>query len=321
MSAHDTNTPEGTGIDRREFLRLSSAVAAAGALGSAACQVPPEQSIPFHDMPESLVDGLGRARYFHTVLDGTPVLVRTREGRPILVAPPGVDPSGRGLTVRHHAALMDLYDPDRARGPLSVKRNPDTVVLPLNWNAVTADLVAKTASPAPRPCCSPGPSRARPRSPPSAPSPRPPASVTSSGRHSPATPPPTRWTRAFGHARVARPALDKADVVLGLGAEFLDRPADGLERDFAVLVARRRCRSAHEPLHPARRPPSLIGANADKRLRVRDSSLAAVGAALAHELVVVKQLGPLAPMRPSPRRWRRSPSRRWRPWPVSIPRR
>ena len=76
------------------------------ALASTACQVPPESSVPFHDMPENLVDGMGKARYFHTVLEGTPVLVRTREGRPILVAPRATETSGRGLTVRHQAALM-----------------------------------------------------------------------------------------------------------------------------------------------------------------------------------------------------------------------
>ena len=294
MSAHDTKTPEGTGIDRREFMRLSSAVAAAGALGSAACQVPPEQSIPFHDMPESLVDGMGRARYFHTVLDGTPVLVRTREGRPILVTPPGVDPSGRALTVRHHAALMDLYDPDRARGPLSVKRHPDTIV-PLSWTAVTADLVARSKAAGAKAVLLTGPVQS-------------PATLAAIGAITAATglrhviwaplgadAAAEAWTRAFGHARVARPALDKADVVLGLGAEFLDQGAEGLERDFA---ARR------NPDGTAGRGMSrfiqlegrlsLTGANADKRLRVRDSHLAAVGTALAHELVVVKQLGPLA---------------------------
>ena len=66
-------------------------------------------------MPESLVDGLGPARFFHTVIHGSPVLVKTREGRPILVTPSPDHASGRGLCVRHHAALMDLYDPDRAR--------------------------------------------------------------------------------------------------------------------------------------------------------------------------------------------------------------
>ena len=39
---------------------------------------------------------------------------------------------------------------------------------------------------------------------------------------------------------------------------------------------------------------TLTGANADRRIRVRDSHLAAVAAALAHELVVVRKVGPLA---------------------------
>ena len=118
MNPNETSArPDASGLDRREFLRLSGTLAAAGALASAGCQPPQEATIPFHDMPESLVDGMGRARFFHTVIDGSPVLVRTREGRPILVAPSPTDASGRGLSVRHHAALMDLYDPDRARGP------------------------------------------------------------------------------------------------------------------------------------------------------------------------------------------------------------
>ncbi len=122
-----TSLPDAAGLDRREFLRLSGTLAAAGALASAGCQPPQETTIPFHDMPESLVDGMGRARFFHTVVDGSPVLVRTREGRPILVAPSPTDASGRGLTVRHQAALMDLYDPDRARGPVSVRRGKGAV--------------------------------------------------------------------------------------------------------------------------------------------------------------------------------------------------
>ena len=98
--------------------------------------------MPFHDMPESLVDGMGRARFFHTVLHGSPVLVRTREGRPILVTPSATDVSGRGLSARHHAALMDLYDPDRARGPVSVRRGTGVTVAS-TWAAVSADVVAK----------------------------------------------------------------------------------------------------------------------------------------------------------------------------------
>ena len=83
MKPNENGThPDRGGHSRREFLRVSGTMAAASALASAGCQPPQEATVPFHDMPESLVDGLGRARFFATVLDGSPVLVRTREGRP-----------------------------------------------------------------------------------------------------------------------------------------------------------------------------------------------------------------------------------------------
>ncbi|MCC7125677.1 MAG: 4Fe-4S dicluster domain-containing protein [Acidobacteria bacterium] len=295
MSAHDTITRgDAIGIDRREFFRLSSAVAAARALASTACQVPPEASIPFHDMPESLVDGMGRARYFHTVLDGTPIRVRTREGRPILVTPVADDASGRGLTARHHAALMDLYDPDRARGPLSVRRQSSTAV-PMTWTAVGREVVDRVKAAGSKAVLLTGPVD----------SPALASAITSlttqSGlRHVVWSPlgssaAAEAWTRAFGDAALARPRLGTADLIVGLGAEFLDRPADGMERDFA---------SRRVPNGSAGRAMSrfvqlegrltLTGANADQRIRVRDTHLAAIGAALAHELIVVRGIGPLA---------------------------
>jgi hypothetical protein len=72
MNPKETSTrPRLSAVDRREFLRLSGTLAAAGALASAGCQPPQEATVPYHDMPESLVDGMGRARFFHTVIDGT----------------------------------------------------------------------------------------------------------------------------------------------------------------------------------------------------------------------------------------------------------
>ncbi|HUU36296.1 MAG TPA: 4Fe-4S dicluster domain-containing protein [Vicinamibacterales bacterium] len=295
MSAHDPNPPaDATGVDRREFLRLTSAVAAASALASTGCQVPPEAAVAFHDMPENLVDGMGRARYFHTVLDGTPVLVRTREGRPILVAPPAHNPSGRGLAIRQQAALMDLYDPDRARGPLSVRRKSETAVAS-DWNAIGAEVVAKLKTAGSKAVLLTGPVN----------SPAVAAAIGALGaqsgiRHVVWAPldddaASTAWTQAFGHAQVAKPRLDRADLIVGLGAEFLDRPGDGMEGDFA---------QRRSPDQPAGGRMSrfvqlegrltLTGANADRRIRVRDSQLGTIGAALAHELVVERQLGPLA---------------------------
>jgi len=288
------STEDASGLDRREFLRLGGALAAAGALGSAACGIPQEATIPFHDMPENLVDGMGRARFFHTVIDGSPVLVRTREGRPILVTPSPNETSGRGLSVRHHAALMDLYDPDRARGPLSVRRGNGAPVAS-SWPAVASDVIARLKASGAKAVLLAGPASS-------------PAlgaafmglsertglrDVIWSPLESDAAC--VAWKQAFGDARVARPRFDRADLIVGLGSEFLDRPDEGFERDFAARrspdQADGRAMSRFVQLEGRL---TLTGANADRRIRVRDSHLAAVAAALAHELIVVRKLGPLA---------------------------
>ncbi len=295
MSEHDhTAPPDEVRIERREFLRLSSAAAAAAALASTACQVPAENSVPFHDMPENLVDGMGKARYFHTVIDGTPVLVRTREGRPILVAPRAEETSGRGVTVRHQASLMDLYDPDRGTRPLSIRRRPDTAT-PLAWNSASAEVVSRLRTAGAKSVLLTGPVAG-------------PAVATaiaalrqaSGMRHvawTPIAPEATAaaWARAFGRPEVGRPRLADADLIVGLGAEFLDDTSSGLDRDFAARRAPdgtgSRAMSRFVQLEGRL---SLTGANADARIRVRDSHLASVACALAHELVVVQKLGPLA---------------------------
>lgn len=295
MNANDPNdSPDAQGLDRREFLRVSTAVAAAGALASAGCQVPQELVVPFHDMPEALVDGLGRARFFQTVLHGSPVLVRTREGRPILVTPSASAASGRGLSARHHAALMDLYDPDRARGPVTMRRGSDVTVA-TTWNAVGVDLVARLKTVGPKAVLLTGPID----------SPALAAAIAAISartglRHVSWSPlgceaAGVAWQQAFGDDRVAKPLLGKADLLVGLGAEFLDHPEDGFEREFAAR------RSPDQPeggrmsrFIQLEGRLTLTGANADRRLRVRDSDLAAVGAALAHELIVAERRGPLA---------------------------
>lgn len=291
---HHHAPPEATGLDRREFLRVSTAVAAASALASAGCQVPQELTIPLHDMPETLVDGMGRARFFQTVLHGSPVQVRTREGRPILVTPRTADTSGRGLSARHHAALMDLYDPDRARGPVTLRR-PSGVSVASTWNAVGTDVVAKLKAAGSKAVLLTGaidsPALASAIA----------ALTAQTGMRHVVWAPlacdavSDAWSQAFGHNRIARPLIGKADVLLGLGAEFLDRPDEGFEREFAAR------RSPDQPGNgrmsrfiQLEGRLTLTGANSDRRIRVRDSHLAAVGAALAHELIVVRKIGPLA---------------------------
>ncbi len=245
-------------------------------------------------MPESLVDGMGRARFFHTVIDGSPVLVRTREGRPILVTPsPLTDGSGRGLSARHHAALMDLYDPDRARGPLSVRRGKGAVVAS-SWAAIGMDVVSRLKAAGAKAVLLTGPVA----------SPALTAAIAGITAHTGLRhvawsalendAAGIAWKAAFGDARVARPRLDKPNLVVGLGAEFLDRPEDGFERDFAARRVPDQAEGGMSRFVQLEGRLTLTGANADRRIRVRDSHLAAVAAALAHELVVVRKIGPLA---------------------------
>jgi Fe-S-cluster-containing dehydrogenase component/anaerobic selenocysteine-containing dehydrogenase len=295
MNPNDTSTrPDAPGMDRREFLRVSGALAAGGALMSAGCQVPQEATVPFHDMPENLVDGIGQARFYHTVIDGTPVVVKTREGRPILVAPNADDLSGRGLTVRHQAALMDLYDPDRARGPLSVRRGNGATVAS-SWAVVSPDVVSRLKAAGPKAVLLTGPVDS-----PALASAIAAITAQTGARHVVWSPLETNpvswaWNEVFGDPRVARPRLDKADLIVGFGAEFLDRPGDGLERDFAV----RRSPDQPDGVRMSRFVQfesrlTVTGANADQRIRVRDSDLVRAAAALAHELIVVRKIGPLA---------------------------
>jgi Fe-S-cluster-containing dehydrogenase component/anaerobic selenocysteine-containing dehydrogenase len=288
-----SSTRAASGLDRREFLRVGGVLAAAGALGSAACSPPQEATVPFHDMPESLVDGLGPARFFHTAIDGSPVLVKTREGRPILVAPSPNEASGRGLSARHHAALMDLYDPDRARGPLSVRRGNGAPVAS-SWRAIEADVVSRLETAGAKAVLLTGPVDSPALAAAIA------AMTAQTGlRHVVWTPfehdaAGVAWKLAFGDGKVVRPRLGKAGLVVGLGADFLDRPEEGFERDFALRRAPEGTEGAMSRFVQFEGRLTLTGANADRRIRVRDSHLAAVACALAHELVVARRIGPLA---------------------------
>ena len=275
------------GMNRRDFMRVGGTLAAATAITTSACQPPAETSIPFHERPEGL-RSIGKPKHYATVLDGATVRVRTREGRPIAIVPPK-KAGGRGMTVRTHAALLDLYDPDRARGPLSLRRGkgPATQV---GWDAVAAGVVAalgkqgKATVLLTRPLSGPAEEAAV-------------AALTEelNVRHVSYDPlasdAAAQAQAAVGEATLPRPRLDRADLVLGLGAEFLDRPEDGLEMDFA---RRRDPDAGMSRFVQIEGRLTLTGANADTRVRVRDSRLPGVALALARAVVVDQKQGALA---------------------------
>ena len=111
--ASQWNDPQG----RRQFLKLMSASLALAGV-SACTRQPAENIIPFVRQPENLVPG--RPLFFATAIPfagvAAPVLVESHEGHPTKVEGNPQHPASRGATDTFtQAAILDLYDPDRAK--------------------------------------------------------------------------------------------------------------------------------------------------------------------------------------------------------------
>nr|WP_067058620.1 TAT-variant-translocated molybdopterin oxidoreductase [Mucilaginibacter sp. L294] len=100
---------------RRDFLKaLGFGV---GAVTLAACQkVPVHKSIPYLIKPEEVTPGI--ANYYSSTYDGSAILVKTREGRPIKVeGNPNDLLSKGGLSAQAQASVLELYDNSRVQDP------------------------------------------------------------------------------------------------------------------------------------------------------------------------------------------------------------
>ena len=103
---------------RRDFLKflgfgLGAATVAAG------CDIPVKRALPYVVKPEEIVPGVANY-YASTFVNGSdygPVLVKTREARPIKIE--GNAEMGQGGTsARAQASVLDLYDTNRFKAPL-----------------------------------------------------------------------------------------------------------------------------------------------------------------------------------------------------------
>lgn len=103
---------------RRDFLKYLGFSTAAATL--AACETPIVESIPYVVKPDSITPGVP-TYYASTYFDGydfAPVLVKTREGRPIKIEPNDMATFNAGTNARVQASVLSLYDSARLRQPL-----------------------------------------------------------------------------------------------------------------------------------------------------------------------------------------------------------
>ena len=110
--------PSDNSLDRREFLKLMGASLALTSMGC--IRRPTEKIIPYVNRPEDITPGetnFYASSYFDKG-EGFGLIVKTREGRPIKVEGNPNHPMNQGgMSVRAHAHLLSLYDPDRIKTP------------------------------------------------------------------------------------------------------------------------------------------------------------------------------------------------------------
>ena len=101
-------------VDRRDFMRLFGASAV---MASTACvRRPVERAVPYVNQPTDQVPGL--PVYYATTPDGHGVIVKTREGRPVMIEGNPEHPLSQGSCSSFAISeLQALFHPDRRKNP------------------------------------------------------------------------------------------------------------------------------------------------------------------------------------------------------------
>lgn len=135
------------GWARREFLKL---MGASIAMVSAGCiRRPVQKIVPYNTQPEEVT--LGMPNFYSSAFtegsEGVAVLIKTREGRPIKIESHDGHPfSVSGLNIRSQANLLNLYDPERIRGPkrnLFNEKKSNSQVVDAKWDSIDKDIVSQ----------------------------------------------------------------------------------------------------------------------------------------------------------------------------------
>ncbi|MFK8302473.1 TAT-variant-translocated molybdopterin oxidoreductase [Capnocytophaga stomatis] len=115
----DKATLESSSTSRRDFLKYVGFTTAAATL--AACEGPVHKAVPYVVLPEQIRPGVADY-YATTIADGfdfASILVKTREGRPILIEHNREAQSHSDVNARVMASVLGLYDNLRVKNPMA----------------------------------------------------------------------------------------------------------------------------------------------------------------------------------------------------------
>ncbi len=273
-------------IDRRSLLKFMGASLMLGGLGG--CRglfMPQEKIVPYVKQPEDQVPG--RPQYYASTYVfrgyGTGVVVEQQEGRPTKIEGNEMHPSSLGKSNAFmQAAILDLYDPDRAQ---VVEQGID----PSSWDAFYREIKVRLEAEK----ATQGAGLALLLEPSSSPT------LLAQLAELKAIYPqmtvafydPVNRDNVYQGARLAfgrplEPVLDceRVDVAVALDGDFL-HDAPGHVRYLHDFMARRKPGQAKMArLYAIECTPTLIGAMADHRAVCRSSEIFGVAAAIATKL-------------------------------------
>ncbi|MBX3374008.1 MAG: TAT-variant-translocated molybdopterin oxidoreductase [Phycisphaeraceae bacterium] len=274
------------GADRRTFLKIMGASMALAGLGLGGCRRWPEQHIvPFAGRPEGWVPG--QAMHYASIMTlggiAQPLLVTTRDGRPVKIEGNPDHPASRGATtVFAQASVLDLYDLDRSR---SVRRDGEAA----SWETFAAWAeghfagvrAQRGAGLAVLAEADDSPTMRRLRARFAAELPQAMWRVWEPVNRDNAN---AGSQAAFGRPLRGHLRLDRAKVIVALDADILGAPFDTVRQVRGFADGRRLTdgpKSRMSRLYAVEADLSLTGANADERLALRAADVPLVAAYLA----------------------------------------
>jgi molybdopterin-containing oxidoreductase family iron-sulfur binding subunit len=279
--------------NRRDFLKyLGFGI---GAATIAACDIPVRKAIPYVVKPDTIVPGV--ASYFASTYvqggDYCPVLVKTREGRPIKIEGNSFSSiTGGGTSARAQASVLSLYDVSRFDGPYRIsdgapQRSRNQADNP-SWEEIDNEIRERLSSGAQvrvvsHTILSPSTKRALQDFKAAYPNT---ALVTYDPVSSSALL--NANEQDFGVRAVPSYRFDKAEMIVGIDCDFLGTWISPIEyaRQYAQT------RKITDPEHPkmsrhvqVESYMSLTGSNADNRIMIKPSETGQAILALYNEIV------------------------------------
>lgn len=135
---------ESNGISRRKFLKILGQSSVVGAVGCGKSTA--QKVLPYVKAQDDQVKGVA-VWYNSTCTEcdaGCGIQVRTREGRAVKIEGNSNNPINRGgVCAIGHSALQNMYDPDRVRQPLSGKAGEAGNFTPTTWDEGIAKLAER----------------------------------------------------------------------------------------------------------------------------------------------------------------------------------